>query len=429
MTGERKSPNRGLPHFGSMNPWPFFTVFLLLLVAAVGPVGAAGTGTFLLEDTEAVIGERAITTRSLNSSWEPAASDLWMTLRFDPAAIRYESTRSLVGAPVTATRTQAGRVLVLLSDTTGFQSGPLLEFSFTGLVNGSSTLDLEIGHVRAYPNGRPLELASSASARAGTFVVLNSTAVTIPSVPATSRITSATTAGGPVPTYTRPPLTLPPPATPPTTILHGDDYSGAVSTTITPVASGTVPASNLTVLEIIAANPEFSTFARAVSEAGLSDVLDGPGPVTAFVPTDTAFAALPPGALDDLFEDRTALAVLLAHHLAPGTLSVADVTANARVPTLLGKPLRVAVRPGGAVGIDGANLTLLDIPAKNGMVHIVDGVLFPPGQAPTSVATPMPSGTSPSSTSVPVTQAGPGLALVVLEVLTVATFLGYRRRW
>ncbi len=427
MTGERKSPNRDLPHLGSMQPWPCSAVFLLLLVAAVVPVGAAGTGTFLLEDTEAIIGERATTTLSLNSSWEPAASDLWMTLRFDPAVIRYENTRSLVGAPVTATRTQAGSVLVLLSETTGFQSGPLLEFSFAGLANGSSTIDLEIGHVRAYPGGRPLELASSASVRAGTFVVLDSTAVTITSVPSTPSITSATTAGGPVPTYTRPPLTLPSPVSPPTTILHGDDYTGAVSTTITPVASGAMPASNRTVLEVIAANPEFSTFARAVREADLSAVLDGPGPVTAFVPTDTAFAALPAGALDDLFEDRTALAVLLAYHLAPGSLSVADVTASARVPTLLGEPLSVAVRPGGAVGIDGANLTLLDIPAQNGMVHIVDGVLFPPGQAPTSVPTSMAPATTPSSTSIPVTQAGPGAAIVVLEVLALAALLGYRR--
>lgn len=411
-----------------MQPWPCSAVFLLLLVAAVVPVGAAGTGTFLLEDTEAIIGERATTTLSLNSSWEPAASDLWMTLRFDPAVIRYESTRSLIGAPVTATRTQADSVLVLLSDTTGFRSGPLLEFSFTGLENGSTTLDLEIGHVRAYPDGRPLDLAGSASVRAATFTVLSPTTVTVTSMPTTASVPGLTTAGSPVSSYTLPPLTLPTTETPPATVLHGDDYTGAVSATITPVFSGTVPASNRTVLEVIVANPEFSTFARAVQETELSAVLDGPGPVTAFVPTDAAFAALPPGALDDLFEDRTALAVLLAHHLAPGSLTVAEVTASARVPTLLGEPLRVGVRPGGTVGIDGANLTLLDIPAENGMVHIVDGVLFPPGQAPTSVPTSIAPTTTSISTSVPVTQSGPGAALVVLEVLAAAVLLGRCRR-
>ena len=156
-------------------------------------------------------------------------------------------------------------------------------------------------------------------------------------------------------------------------------------------------------------------------------MLNGPGPLTVFVPTNAAFDTLPPGAHEALLANRTALDLLLRYHLAPGTLTVADVTARASVPTLLGVPLSVTVRPGGAVGIDGANLTLLDIPAANGMVHIVDGVLVPPG---VSLA---PAATAPTAT--PTTQAVPtlptragGAGAVVGGALAVAALLGLRRR-
>ena len=156
-------------------------------------------------------------------------------------------------------------------------------------------------------------------------------------------------------------------------------------------------------------------------------MLDGPGPLTVFVPTNAAFDALPPGALEALLANRTALDLLLRYHLAPGTLTVADVTALASVPTLLGVPLQVTVRPGGAVGVDGANLTLLDIPAANGMVHIADGVLVPPGVSL------VPAATAPTAT--PTTQAVPtlptragGAGAGAGGALVVAALLGLRRR-
>ncbi|HOT93729.1 MAG TPA: fasciclin domain-containing protein, partial [Methanoregulaceae archaeon] len=308
-------------------------LLLVILVAGVGVAGAAGTGTFILQDTIAGVGERAGTTLSLNTTWDPPASELWMTLRFDPAIVRYEDSRSLVGGTFSATRIRAGSILVLVSDPARFRTGPLVEFEFSGLTNGTSPLELEIGHVRAYPEGRPVDLADTAFIRQGTFVVLAGS----PATPTAVIPTTVTSNRTPVAVMTSPPpllpLTLPSPSMLPTTILLGDDYTGAVSQTPTPYPTGTMPVGNRTVLEIITRNPDFSIFTRAVNEANVTAVLDGPGPVTVFVPTDAAFSSLPPGTLEELFADETELKVLIGYHLAPGTRSVADITSSAFVPT------------------------------------------------------------------------------------------------
>jgi uncharacterized surface protein with fasciclin (FAS1) repeats len=413
---------------------PRILIPALLLLAALGGTLAsgAGDGTFTLSDATALVGQDGMTALVLDTTWDPPAADIWLNVRYDPDVIRYEGTRFMAGGTASATRTQAGTVLIQLIDTTvGFRSGTLAELTFSGLRNGSSALEVELQHVRAYPDGRPVEITDSAATVPGRFTVLASVPVDGTAVP--------TETPAPTPSVTLPPSlpTLPPvtartPTAPPTTFLYGGDYTGAVSPTATPTPTptGTASAPNRTIAEIAAANPDFSVFVNATRAAGLFGVLDGPGPLTAFVPTNAAFGALPPGTLDDLLANRTTLDLLLRYHLASGTLTVADVTARASVPTLLGVPLQVSVRPGGAVGIDGANLTLLDIPAANGMIHIVDGVLFPPGLepalTPTTVATP--PATTPPATPAPTTRAGPGTAIIAGEALAVITFVGLRRR-
>lgn len=268
--------------------------------------------------------------------------------------------------------------------------------------------------------GRPVEITGSAMVVEGRFDVLVPAAET----PTPTTLQPTVT---PTPTTTTIPSTIARTPKPSITILYGDDYTGVVvpTKTIAPTGEG-----NQTIAVILENNPNFSMFLNATLIAGMAGTLDGPGPLTAFIPTNSAFDALPPGTLDDLLKNRTALIRLLNFHLAPGTLTIANVTTQASVKTLDGDPLPVNIRPGGAVGIDGANLTLLDIPASNGMVHIVDGVLIPPGLIPVTPATTIaiPSTTKPEGTSVLVTRAGPSGALVTMEVLFVMALLGLRRR-
>ena len=84
------------------------------------------------------------------------------------------------------------------------------------------------------------------------------------------------------------------------------------------------PASTTDLVDTVAANDSFKTFARAVEKAGLVEQLRGEGPYTIFAPTDAAFAKLPAGKLDELFqpENKSALASLLNYHMPPASLAL-----------------------------------------------------------------------------------------------------------
>jgi uncharacterized surface protein with fasciclin (FAS1) repeats len=60
-----------------------------------------------------------------------------------------------------------------------------------------------------------------------------------------------------------------------------------------PVA--TTFASNRTIAEIALAIQVFSVFVKEIRRIGQIGTLERAGPLTAFIPTDAAFAVLPPG--------------------------------------------------------------------------------------------------------------------------------------
>jgi uncharacterized surface protein with fasciclin (FAS1) repeats len=68
---------------------------------------------------------------------------------------------------------------------------------------------------------------------------------------------------------------------------------------------------------------DHTTLAAAVKAAGLVDALKGPGPFTAFAPTNEAFAKLPAGTVDTLLkaESKDTLVKILTYHAVPGRVS------------------------------------------------------------------------------------------------------------
>ena len=78
--------------------------------------------------------------------------------------------------------------------------------------------------------------------------------------------------------------------------------------------------SKITVKEMAAGNPDFSTLVAALKAAGLVEALSGAGPFTAFAPTNEAFAKLPAGTLDSLLltENKDKLVAILTYHVVSG---------------------------------------------------------------------------------------------------------------
>ncbi len=134
-----------------------------------------------------------------------------------------------------------------------------------------------------------------------------------------------------------------------------------------------------TVVDVIVNSPDHETLETAVIAAELDDDLSSPGPFTVFAPTDAAFDALPAGVLDALLADPTGdLADILLYHVASGNVLSGDLSDGQMITTLFGEDVTVSIDGDGNVMINNAMVTLADVTADNGVVHVIDAVLLPP---------------------------------------------------
>ena len=120
----------------------------------------------------------------------------------------------------------------------------------------------------------------------------------------------------------------------------------------------------------------FDRMVAALVTTGVGEVLEGPGPFTLFAPTDAAFEALEPGAVDWLVTHPGKLAEIMEYHIVPGRLLAEDFRDHGMLPTLEGEPLRVR-SAGGHTHVGGATVFDVDNESGNGVVHVIDRVLVP----------------------------------------------------
>ena len=125
------------------------------------------------------------------------------------------------------------------------------------------------------------------------------------------------------------------------------------------------------------ASESAKTLAAAVTAAGLVQTLQGAGPFTVFAPTDSAFAAIQKD-VDTLLkpENKEKLASILTYHVVSGETMAADLKDGQELTTVQGGKLKVAIK-GDKVMIGEANVTMADVAASNGVVHVIDKVLMP----------------------------------------------------
>ena len=130
------------------------------------------------------------------------------------------------------------------------------------------------------------------------------------------------------------------------------------------------------IVAVAQGNPEFSTLVAAITAAGLGDALSGEGPFTVFAPTNAAFEALPAGLLEKLLlpENKEVLTKILTYHVVPSNVMAADVAAG-DVTTLEGSTFAITTE--GGVKVNASNVTATDVPASNGVIHVIDAVLVP----------------------------------------------------
>ena len=147
--------------------------------------------------------------------------------------------------------------------------------------------------------------------------------------------------------------------------------------TIIALLAGCASTSNpVSVADTIAARPQLTTLNSLIVKAGLTDTLKGTGPFTVFAPSNEAFAKVPAKTMESLASDPAKLKAVLTYHVISGKVMVADVK-NGNSKTVNGANLALS-RAGDFVTVEEAMVQTPDIPAINGVVHIVDSVLMPP---------------------------------------------------
>jgi len=143
-----------------------------------------------------------------------------------------------------------------------------------------------------------------------------------------------------------------------------------------------------TIVQVAASNPQFSTLVSLVKKAGLAGALSK-GSLTVFAPTNDAFAYLKahdPAAYKAATTNASVLKKVLTYHVVgkkiPASAAIAAAKAGGKVTTLEGEQIALAL-VGGKIKLNGSAATVVkaDVPASNGVIHVINRVLVPPSLA------------------------------------------------
>ena len=123
-----------------------------------------------------------------------------------------------------------------------------------------------------------------------------------------------------------------------------------------------------------------TTFVTAADVAGLKDALNHPDDTyTVFAPSEAAFSALGSDTLTALINDPDTLKNILLFHVLPGTIvGAADAAGlvGVEISAGNGSTLILSQRDDGLY-IQDSRITVTDIQALNGVIHVIDAVMIP----------------------------------------------------
>lgn len=142
------------------------------------------------------------------------------------------------------------------------------------------------------------------------------------------------------------------------------------------------------IIDVATTLPGFETLAALATQAELIDTLKGDGPFTVFAPYDTAFAALPPAIVETVTSDNALLTTVLTYHVLAGKYNL-DQLPEGPIETVAGVELTVT-KADGVTYIDGNAVTVQNVQATNGVIHVMSNVLVPPLGDIVDVATTLP---------------------------------------
>jgi uncharacterized surface protein with fasciclin (FAS1) repeats len=135
------------------------------------------------------------------------------------------------------------------------------------------------------------------------------------------------------------------------------------------------------VVKIAAGSKDHTTLVAAVKQADLVNSLSNAGPFTVFAPTNSAFDKVPKETLDNLMknENKEQLQDILQYHVFVGSLKAEMLQDGQTLNQVNGSNITVSVKDG-KVMLNNSAAIIASIPASNGIIHVIDGVLLPPSK-------------------------------------------------
>lgn len=133
-----------------------------------------------------------------------------------------------------------------------------------------------------------------------------------------------------------------------------------------------------TMLSLIQNSPHLSTLFTAIQAADLVKTLGGDAEYTLFAPSDAAFKGLGIGKDTSLLlpANKDKLVQLLRYHMLPGRQPSDQLPMNQPIKTLEKNTINIGSRS--PLIVNQVSAATADVPATNGMIHIINKVLLPP---------------------------------------------------
>lgn len=135
------------------------------------------------------------------------------------------------------------------------------------------------------------------------------------------------------------------------------------------------------VVQVAIGSKDHTTLVTAVKAAELVDALSNAGPFTVFAPTNAAFDKLPAGTVDGLLkpEKKDELTTILQYHVSLGVFKPDMFTDGQSIGQVDGGNITITKKADG-IYVNGTAKIIASVPASNGIIHVIDGVLLPPAK-------------------------------------------------
>jgi uncharacterized surface protein with fasciclin (FAS1) repeats len=134
------------------------------------------------------------------------------------------------------------------------------------------------------------------------------------------------------------------------------------------------------IVQVAAGSPDHSTLVAAVKAADLVDALSNAGPFTVFAPVNSAFDKLPAGTVEILLkpESKDDLSNILGYHTYVGVLNTNILRDGLQFDMVFGGKIKIS-NDGNRILINDKAEILSSINTSNGVIHVINEVLLPPG--------------------------------------------------